>query len=69
MEEPEFKVKKSSDKEVLFQLQKKDNSTAWTSYSTGDQFMGQRDSCGVAIIHILILLYVYTVYALHVNPC
>lgn len=69
MEEPEFKVKKSSDKEVLFQVRKKDNSTAWTSYSTGDQFMGQRDSCGVAIIHILILLYVYTVYALHVNPC
>lgn len=66
MEEPEFKVKKSSDKEVLFQVRKKDHSTA---YNTGDQFMGQRDSCGVAVIYILILLYVYTVYALHVNPC
>uniref|UniRef100_A0A674NFA6 GCF C-terminal domain-containing protein n=1 Tax=Takifugu rubripes TaxID=31033 RepID=A0A674NFA6_TAKRU len=69
VEEPEFKVKKSSDKEVLFQVRKNDNSTSWTSYSTGDQFMALRDSCGVAIIHILILLYVYTVYALHVNPC
>ncbi|XP_056873218.1 GC-rich sequence DNA-binding factor 2 isoform X3 [Takifugu flavidus] len=34
VEEPEFKVKKSSDKEVLFQVRKNDNSTSWTSYST-----------------------------------
>lgn len=55
MEEPEFKVKKSSDKEVLFQVRKKDNSTAWTSYSTGDQFMGQ----WVTVIAVVLPLYIF----------
>lgn len=55
VEEPEFKVQKSSDKEVLFRVRKKDHSTARTSYSTGDQFMGQ----WVTVIAVVLPLYIF----------
>lgn len=65
-DEPTFQVKKSSDKEVFFQVRKKDNSPSKSSHCTGEQAAGQCDGYGVVIINIFMIPYMYTVYALHV---